>query len=277
MRADLHTHSLYSDGQFSPIELVKIAKRNGVELLSITDHDNFYGEDEKRNAANSAGITYLTGVEISAYEGKVKTHITGYGYDATSGLCKKYQAERLRRADDRLLDVIERLRYYQNIVITPDEAYAQVKRENTPVHTRHIVGAILERGYFQSVGEAFRTLFTPDKPTYSFVGRPTPDEAIEIIHSMGGIACIAHPGRIALAFKEREKLIRSLKDRGMDGIESNYPSHTERETEYFHGLAKELNLFQTGGSDFHYDDKRREVGTPNFTPSDEFLAAVKLK
>lgn len=277
MRADLHVHSVYSDGAHSPEELALFAKQKGVQLISVTDHDSFIGDDEKRKAFTGMGISYLTGVEISAYQGKTKVHITGYGYDAASPLCKAYHAERVLAADKRLDDVLQKLRFYKNISLSKESVYRQLKVKDIPVHTMHVVRALVEEGRFSSVQKAFQACFLPHSPTYSFLFRPTPQQAIDIIHSLGGIACIAHPGRISLPFAEREKLIYSLQEQGVDGIECVYSTHTAEQTEYFSGLAHKLKLFISGGSDFHAKNTSREIGKPYFEPSESFLQATHVR
>lgn len=273
MRADLHIHSVYSDGQHTPAELAEICRQNGVRLASLTDHDNFAGDKEKRAAFAAAGVHYLTGVEISAYEGKTKVHITGYGYSADTPLCAAMQKERERLAYERLDDVLERLKRYKNIHLAKEEVLAE-RQEDVPPHTMHVVLALVKKGFYPTVRDAFRDCFQPDSPTYSYVGRPTPFEAVEMLHALGGVACLAHPGRIFLPFEEREMLIDRLKERGLDGIECNYPTHTVEETAYYRAICNRLGLLETGGSDFHRDGGGRTIGEPFFEPDEAFLRAV---
>lgn len=277
MRADLHVHSIYSDGTLPPRQLAALAKKNGVELLSITDHDNFMGDEEKRRAISGMGIAYLTGVEISAYENKKKIHITGYGFDLKNPLAGEYQRQFYEHSVVRLEDVIEKLAFYKDIRLTKEDVFAAQKVAGIPVHTMHVVLAVLKKGYYRSVSEVFADCFMPGLPTYSYVKRSTPAEAIDIIHSLGGIACIAHPGRIDLDKAEKEDLIFRLKEMGIDGIECDYTTHTLEQTEYFKGLAAKVGLLCSGGSDFHTESGRRMVGQPRFVPSEEFLRAAHVR
>ncbi|MBP5242742.1 MAG: hypothetical protein J6Z36_03525 [Clostridia bacterium] len=277
MNADLHFHSVYSDGAHTPEELATMSAMNGVTLAACTDHDNFDGDKEKRAAFEKKGVIYLTGVELSAYSEKLKVHITGYAYNSDSELCRKYQAERVKASYERLYDVLEKLKFYKNISLTEEEVLAQLAVKSSPVHTAHVVKALLAGGYYPDAAAAFKDCFMPWLPTYSFVGRVTPEEGIKTLHELGGIACIAHPGRIRLEHAEREKLICELKEMGADGIECTYTSHTERETQYFKGLADKLQLLKTGGSDFHRAGAGRELGFPRFEPSDELLEATHVR
>jgi hypothetical protein len=273
MKADLHIHSVYSDGACFPDELAQKAAANGVRFASVTDHDNFEGDGVKRAAFSGMGITYLSGVEISAYRDKTKIHMTGYGYDLTSPLLSAYQATLYQNAYLRMQDVLEKLARYKKIYLTEEDVLAQ-QRVKAPVHTMHIARAIKQKGYYDSYRDIFNDCFLPECPTYSFLGRPTPEMAIEMLHSLGGIICIAHPGRIALPFEEREKLILQLKEEGADGMECIYSTHTKEETEYFSALADRVGLLQSGGSDYHSDLGRREIGNPVFEPSPAFLERV---
>ena len=275
MKADMHVHSVRSDGEFTAKELARRAAENGVQLLCITDHDNFGGYGQKRAALRSAGIVSVPGVEISAYEGKIKLHLTGYGFDPSAPRLGAIQRTLTEGARERMYDTLFRLKKYKGYALNENEIYAQQRAEG-PVHTMHVVRALVSRGYYPDVTAAFRDCFIPGLPTYSFVGRPTPEWAIDALHSLGGIICIAHPGRIYLAAEEKEKTIRRLVKAGVDGMECFYSSHTERETEYFLRLAEELGILVSGGSDFHADGSGRTIGVPHFEPSQAFLRAVRF-
>ena len=109
LRTDLHTHSVYSDGYYTPDELCRRAKNNGVELLSVTDHDTMNGDEEKRAAAEKYGLLYVSGWEVSAYAGRSKIHITGYGCKQNAAYLS-FMRERKELALERAADSIEKLR-----------------------------------------------------------------------------------------------------------------------------------------------------------------------
>jgi predicted metal-dependent phosphoesterase TrpH len=139
----------------------------------------------------------------------------------------------------------------------------------------HICKAI-EQETGMPAWDAYNRYIAPEMPASSLIGRPSPWQAVECIHDCGGIACIAHPGRIEMSFAEREALIRDLKKFGVDGMEAYYPTHTEEETQYFLALTKELSLLVSGGSDTHYESLERKIGDPFFEPSDALLSKVKV-
>lgn len=278
MFADLHIHSIYSDGLYSPDEVCRRAKAKGLSLLSITDHDNLQGEEVKRAAAKRYGLAYVTGWEISAYEEDQKIHILGYGCDLNEGYLS-FIEERKKGAKRRAEDCVQKLQKL-GVPVTMDEVYMQLSSPDLPIHTMHVaraaavhLGATDSEVYLQYLGYG--------KPANSGLGRPTPKEAIDCIHACGGLAVIAHPGRITMGFEEKEKTIINLKRLGADGIEVIYTTHTKEETEYFLTLSKRLDLLVTGGSDMHSEEVgeelyQRKIGEPAFAPSKELLERLKI-
>ena len=126
----------------------------------------------------------------------------------------------------------------------------------------------------KTAGEIYERYLAPGRIAHSIIGRPTPEEAADCIHASGGIASVAHPGRITLSFGEREKIILRLAEYGVDGIEAFYTTHTEEETEYFEKLAQKAGLLVTGGSDTHVETETHKIGRPLFYPSEKLLAAL---
>ena len=274
LRADLHTHSTYSDGFYDPDEVCRRAKANGVELLSITDHDTLNGEEEKRAAAEKYGVRYVTGWEISAYSGTCKVHVTGYNC-RRDGAYTAFMEERKALGFERAKDSIAKLNAL-GIAVTFEAAMARRADPSSPLHTMHIAGAAADVSGM-AAGDIYKEYLAPGKPAHSAIGRPSPEEAIDCIHASGGIASVAHPGRIDLPFAEREELLLRLAAYGADGIEAFYTTHTERETEYFEALARRTGLLVTGGSDTHTEDGTHSIGSPAFYPSEALLAAIGVK
>lgn len=280
MFADLHTHSIYSDGLYSPDEICRKAKSRGLSLVSITDHDTMAGEEVKHAAAKRHGLAYVNGWEISAYAGNQKMHILGYGCqqnEAYHAFMEKRKKGSLLRAQDSV-EKMQKL----GIPVTMDDVYMQLSSPDLPIHTMHVARAAAGRlGVTDS--EVYLQYLGFGKPANSPLGRPTPQEAIDCIRDCGGISSIAHPGRMTMSFEEREKTLYKLAKMGADGIEIYYTSHTEEEMEYFLRLAKELGLLVTGGSDTHFEEGERDkihekhrIGVPAFTPSKELLERLKI-
>lgn len=274
MRADLHLHSTFSDGLYSPNEVCLRAKDNGVQLISITDHDTLEGLEEKQTAAKRCGLSYLSGWEISAYEGLEKIHILGYGCQKSqeyAHFLEKRKSASLARAEDS----IKKLNGL-GIPVTMADVESHHKDKNSPIHTMHITRSIVKY-----TGEdsrlAYDKYLNVGRPANSNIGRPSPREAVDIIHALGGIAVIAHPGRITLTMDEIIRFIRDLADYGLDGIEGYYTTHTKQQTDVFCGLAKELGLYVTGGSDTHYEGDIHQIGMPIFQADDALLRRLSIR
>lgn len=273
MRADLHIHSTYSDGLCSPDELCRLAQSRALDLLSITDHDTMNGEDVKRAAAQKYGLHYLSGWEISSYDKAEKIHILGYGCQinqAYSNFMEYRKKMAYLRAEDRL----EKMRKI-GVPITMEHVVSFRADPTTPIHTMHVARA-LAMFLNATPSEVYQEYLNRGKIGYSDIGRPTPEEAIDCIHAAGGFAVIAHPGRIHLEGAEKEKLIRSLVDYGVDGIEAVYTTHTEEETAWFQALARKYNLLVTGGSDTHIEDDTHTIGNPTFFADEKLQEKIAL-
>ncbi len=273
-RADLHVHSVYSDGKYTPDEVCKRAKAAGVEVLSITDHDTMNGRQEKRTAAKKYGLESVDGWEISAYAGDERVHILGYGCDDGEA----YRAFMQKRVDSALARAQERVEKLNKIGIplTVEAILAGQADKTAPIHTMHVARPLGELLGI-SAGEAYLRYLEKGCPAYSAIGRPTPEEAVECIRLSGGVAFLAHPGRIRITEEEKERLIVTLLDRGLDGIECYYSTHTPMQTELYCGLAKKYGLQVSGGSDTHWEDGRHFYGVPEFFVGDEFIAYLRSK
>ncbi len=271
MRADLHIHSTYSDGLCSPDELCRLAKFRGVELLSITDHDTMNGEEVKRTAAKKYGINYLSGWEISAYQEGEQVHILGYGC-AQNAAYLAFMTKRMEMARLRAEERVEKLQAL-GVPVTIEQVLLFRKDPAAPIHTMHVARAAAAMlGLHDS--EVYREYLARGKAAYSDIGRPTPKQAIDCIHASGGIAVMAHPGRIWISAEEKEGLIKSLADYGLDGIEAFYTTHTERDTAWFKNLAEKYHLLITGGSDTHIEDNTHTIGKPAFYADERLLKRV---
>lgn len=273
MLADLHLHSVYSDGLNSPDEICRLAKARGVGLISITDHDTMAGLEDKKESARRHGIAYLPGWEISAYDHEEKIHILGYGCEMGEAY-NAFNQKRKEASFARAEDCVKKFNLL-GVPLTLTQVLDMRSAPDLPVHTMHIArAAAVYLGI--STGEVYREYLARGKAANSNIGRPTPREAIDCIHAAGGFASIAHPGRIELPDDVKEELIISLANYGVDGIESVYTTHTKTETEYFTKLAKKLSLLVTGGSDTHFEDDTHTIGLPSFTPSETLLQKLRI-
>lgn len=274
MTADLHVHSVYSDGLYSPDEICRKAAARGISLLSITDHDTLAGLEVKRRAAARHGLAYLSGWEVSAYAGAQKVHILGYGCEDGSAY-ERFTSVRKAAAFERAKDSVEKFRAL-GIPVSYQEVLDRRSSPDLPVHTMHVARAVAPYLGITD-GEVYREYLAIGKPANSNLGRPTPEQAIDCIHETGGVAIIAHPGRLEMTEGERDRALRALLAYGADGIECFYTTHTARDTEYFLALARERNALITGGSDTHYEEETHVIGSPRFMPDERLLDALKIR
>ena len=271
-RADFHTHSVFSDGMYTPDELCRRARFSGVEALSITDHDTMNGLEEKRTAAEKYGLTYIDGWEISAYDHGEKIHVLGYGCECGEAY-QRFMRVRIEAAWARAEERIAKLNFI-GVPVTKEDVLACQADKTSPLHTMHVARAATK--YLDMTeGEVYVRYLGRGKAAESTIGRPSPIEAIDCIHASGGVAVLAHPGRIRLQEEEKEALILSLRERGLDGIECYYSTHTPLQTEEYLSIANRLGLLVSGGSDTHWEDGSRSFGSPVFYASEELIACLK--
>lgn len=275
IKADLHTHTYYSDGAQSPEDVVRAAKANGVNILAVTDHDNALAEAEVKSFAEKYGVTAVGGIEISAYDGDVKVHVLGYNLNFACPAFIKFYKKLKEGSLERTRDVLKKL-CANGVEITLEEVLSKRFCAEAPVHASHIAQAAVARGYEKSAWNFYAKYLCFGACAFSTVGRPTPEEAVSIIKDCGGISSLAHPARLALEKEGVISLTERLVKVGLNGIEAMYSGHTVRETQYYKELAERYDLLVTGGSDTHFQGGKRTVGVPAFQPDDALLSALKI-
>ena len=241
--ADLHIHSSYSDGVYTPRELAFMAKAAGISVMALTDHDTLKGLPEMEKAAKEAGIDFIPGVEFSARWENRQVHIIGYGIDPNNALLLERLADVRNARRSRLEKIIKRLHEMgmDVEVPVPEEGQRAVGRP-------HIARALVAQGYVKTVQEAFDKYIGEGKPAYQPQTKMTPPEAVMLIHQAGGLAVQAHPEEIG----DRALAVKLLGALAYDGMEVYHPSAKDNETEDFWlQVAREHKLLITGGSDFH--------------------------
>lgn len=245
---DLHTHTTYSDGELTPYELMEKEKSVGCTRIAVTDHDTVAGIPKARQAAREIGIEFVPGIEISTQE-KEEVHILGYYIDETNEqlckMCEEFAESRVRRAE-LICEFFAR----RGIEIPLDEIREISGSEI--IARPHFAIYLARHGYVSGSKEAFSRYLNTDA-FHKEVTRqkPTPEEAIALIHGAGGKAVLAHPGLLKKNAAEMESFIATLKDAGLDGLECVYDKHTPSQTKAFLALAKKYSLKTGCGSDYH--------------------------
>lgn len=276
IRADLHIHTYYSDGGQSPESVITMAKGRGVGLVAITDHDNNVGCAEGARYAKAMGISFVDGVEVSAYDQNVKVHMLCYGMDYSSPEYINFSKELYDGAEERTFDVLKKLAMV-GVNLQYGDIIRERKNKKSPIHAMHVARAGARKGYASSPADFFAKYLNAGKVAFSSMCRPTPEKAVEVCQKCGGFSSLAHPGRIAADEQWVLSLIKRLKAYGLGGIEAEYSGHTDKQTQYYKGLAESFSLLVTGGSDTHYAEGNRKIGNPCFYPSEELLSALKIK
>lgn len=249
LNADLHSHSIYSDGTQTPEALAERARANGVRLWALTDHDELAGQARAAAAAQAAGIDYVTGVEISTTFTGETVHIVGLGVDPeapalAAGLAaiRAGRAGRARAMADSLAKAGIRgaLEGASRYVSNPEL-----------VSRTHFARFLVDSGACASIGEVFRRFLTEGKPGYVPHRWADVGEAVGWIRAAGGLAVIVHPARYKLTPNAEWALFHEFKGHGGAAVEVVCASHRPDEVEKYADYALEFDLLASRGSDFH--------------------------
>lgn len=255
IRADLHMHSTASDGQYSPSEVVSLARRAGVELMALTDHDTLDGLPEAQEAGKRQGVRVLRGIELGAREYR-SLHILGYGFTeeapALRALCRKLVESR----DQRKYRLIDFLRERD---VDIDLAEVEAVAGGEIIARPHFAQVMVRRGYVATTQEAFDRYL--DTPEFQKIERFKADArtCIETIHADGGKVSLAHPYQLKMENEDLERLVVQLKEYGLDAIECWYPRHSPEQRDFYLSLAQKYHLHVSGGNDFHGENVKPDI------------------
>lgn len=245
-KADLHTHSTASDGQYSPAELAGLMKKRGAEVWALTDHDNLDGLDEAVETGGKMGLKVVRGIELSA-DDYLNLHILGYDFSVSA--LRGWIAGMKDGRNDRKYRIRDFLRT-KGVEVSLDEVDAEAA--GGAVGRPHFAKVMLRRGYAATRKEAFdRYLDTPEFQQIEKGTKPSARECVERVKAAGGKVSLAHPYQIVLDGESLDDLIKRLRGYGLDAVECYYPIHTEGQTAEYLNLARKYGLHITGGSDFH--------------------------
>jgi predicted metal-dependent phosphoesterase TrpH len=246
---DLHSHTTASDGSCTPTELVELACRVGLTALGVSDHDTVDGLPEATEAAASRGLELVPGIELSVDYAHGEFHLLGYYIDfRREGFLARVrylQENRFNRNGVMLRKMQE-----AGFAITMEEIEAE--SGGGQIGRPHMARALMRKGYVASVQEAFDRYLADGKPLHVPKVKLAPAEAIELVHSTGGVAVLAHPKYMEHPSEaELRAELERLRACGLDGLECYYSQHTEAETAQYLRYADELGFVVTAGSDFH--------------------------
>jgi len=255
--ADLHTHTIESDGTYTPLQLVRKAIARGLSAVAIVDHDTVGAIAEALGEAQGTGLEIIPGIELTAQQDYQEVHILGYFLDyQDKQLLQKLQLVQLSRVT-RVYKIVENLKKL-GLELNPQTVF-DISGRGT-VGRMHIARALVQDGWVDSTAEAFRKYIGDKSPAYVLGFCFSPAEAIKLIRDAGGVAVLAHPFML-----HNDALITEFVQCGLQGLEVYYPEHSQSLVNFYLDLAKQLNLLVTGGSDFHGSAK------PNIA-----LGAIKI-
>lgn len=243
-RADLHTHSTYSDGVLTPQQLVHLAYQRGVRVLALTDHDITDGLPEAFQAAKAyPDLTLIPGIEMSTDVPGNEVHILGYFIDYQD---EAFQAELAHMRNSRLERGRRMAEKLTQLGMPLSWARVQEIAGVGAVGRPHLAQAMVERGYVSSINEAFDRYLGRNGPAYVEREKKSPEEVVAMLMGVGGLCVLAHPRELELS----ELLIR-LKEAGLVGLEVYYQDYSRQDIERLLALARQFDLLPLGGSDYH--------------------------
>jgi len=265
-KIDLHMHTTYSDGKYTPAELVKKASDCGLSVISITDHDSVNAIKDAIDYGKQLGVEVIPGLEISTDVDDKEIHLLAYFIDIENEELKKYLSffrdERLHRAK-RMVQKLRNL----GIKITIDDVLAHAK--NSAIGRPHIAYAMTDLGIISNYFEAFEKYIGDKGPAFERKIHVSPQSALKLISDAGGLSFIAHPGYM------KEYLLINLIKAGIDGIEVIHPSHNENQISFYRGIVNQYCLLESGGSDFHGGQKSDDQNLGKYYISSNHLEAMK--
>lgn len=251
MFTDLHLHTNFSDGTFSPEELAAAAHRQDLAAIALTDHDTVEGCARMRAACANEGIEFITGSELTAEYDGVELHMIGYFLDtAHEGLLSSmacYQSVR----QNRIKEIVARL---QKLHIPLNEADVFGLANCSAPGRPHVARALIKAKICSSVDEAFERFLKKNRPGWVPKAKIHASDAITLIHEAGGLAVLAHPG-----LARTECVLPELIEAGIDGVECYHTKHPPSVCEHFLAIAEKHDLLVTGGSDCHGMNKGKPL------------------
>lgn len=252
--ADLHLHTRYSDGTFSPEELVAHAVQHGLAAIALTDHDTVEGCADTARECEAVGIEFISGTELTAEHDDTEVHLLGYFLDTQNerllAEIVKFQVVRQSRIHEMVARINE-----LNVPLRLEDVFAlaNCKSPGRP----HVARALVKAGLVKTLDEAFERFLKKGRPAWVPKARMSGVDSIHLIHQAGGLAVMAHPG-----LNRTDEIIPGLVAAGLDGIECFHTKHSTAMSERYLQIADEYHLLVTGGSDCHgYSKAKPLIGT----------------
>ncbi len=243
MAADLHLHTNFSDGTYTPEELAGHAARLRLHTIALTDHDTVEGCPRAASACQRLGLEFIAGAELTAEIDGIEIHLLGYYLDTDNPRLLAETARFQEVRQNRIREMTNRLNRL-GVPLDADAVFAiaQCRSPGRP----HVGRALVRGGFCSSVDEAFERFLKKDRPAWVPKFKMSALDGVELIHAAGGLAVLAHPG-----LNRVDHAIPTLVEAGLDGLECFHPKHAPATAEHYLQMAHRLRLLVTGGSDCH--------------------------
>lgn len=274
---DLHTHSVYSDGTYTPEALIDEAERIGLSAIALTDHNTVAGLPAFLAAAEGRAVNAIAGIEISTDYGKTELHILGLFLDSSQYGALNEKLEQLKRNK-----AASNVRLIQSLQAAGYDVDYETLCQAVPggqFNRAHVATVLTEKGYVSSVKEAFDTVLSKDTGFYTEPKRLPVFEVIAFLKSIGATVVLAHPF-LNLNEDELRVFLREAVKHGLDGMETVYSTYDDETSRKACEIAAEFGIKQSGGSDFHgtrKPDISLGTGTGTLAVPAEFVAALAEK
>jgi len=242
-KTDLHIHSTASDGQYTPSEVVRLAKERNLDIIALTDHDTFSGFMEAYEKGVEEGVEVLSGMEITADYGGRESHLLAYCFDIEADSIKDLQRRHCLARLDRAKQIVDTLQKW-GFDLDIEEVKAEARGLN--IARPHIATVLVRKGYVANHREAFMRYLKDQMLQHIESGYDDYKNVIQCVREAGGVTVIAHPG-LSYTLFDLERFVEA----GIDGIEFIHPSHNYKLQKRYEKWAEENQLLVTGGSDFH--------------------------
>jgi len=241
--ADLHLHTFFSDGTFTPEELVERASQLGFAAIALTDHDTVEGCERAAEACAAANIEFITGTELTAEHADTEVHILAYFVDTHNRTLLSRIAEFQTVRQSRIREMVAALNKL-GIALKAESVFAlaNCKSPGRP----HVARALVKEKLIGNLDEAFERYLKKGRPAWIPKTKMSALESVELIHQAGGLAIMAHPG-----LNRTDEIIPDLVAAGLDGIECFHTKHSTAMAERYLEIAEKYHLLVTGGSDCH--------------------------
>ncbi len=263
MLADLHLHTRYSDGTYTPASVVAAARETGLSVISVTDHDTMEACAEAEQEASRAGMQFIAGCEVTAELDGRELHILGYLLDGAQPDLRRELLHAQEIRQQRVRDMVARLQG-RGIPLEMDAVFsvAACRAPGRP----HVARALVQGGHCGSLDEAFERFLKKDRPAWVPKEKMPAARAIELIRVAGGVSVLAHPG-----LNRDDSIVERLVGLGIEGLECYHPKHPPAASARYEAMAAAFGLVVTGGSDCHGRSQNRATMGSVRIPMDRVL------